>query len=82
MDCVNFMLAAPNFSLIGFLKLKYYGKFNYITQIVHLNAHLNPLKGIFTHNFGNFNLSIGRNFQFPRNASAEDLNFFHVFLNL
>ena len=28
------------------LKLKYNGNFNHFTQIVHSNAHLNPLKGI------------------------------------
>jgi hypothetical protein len=35
MDCGNIMLAALNFSY-----------FNFITQIVHQNAHCNPLKGV------------------------------------
>ena len=48
MDCGNFMVAALNFSLKHFLKLKYYGTFTYITQIVHSTAHLNPLKGVFS----------------------------------
>ena len=47
-DCGSFQLAALNFSLICLLKLKYYGNFNHITQIVHSNAHLNPLIGIFS----------------------------------
>jgi hypothetical protein len=38
MDCRNVMLAALNISLICFLKLKYYGTFTYITQIIHLDA--------------------------------------------
>ena len=49
-DCGNFQLAALNFSLIFFLKLKYYGNLNHITQIVHTNAHLNPLEGILSEN--------------------------------
>ena len=47
MDCGNCMLAALNFSLLYFFKLKYYGNFTYITQIVHSNSHLNHFKGIF-----------------------------------
>ena len=47
MDCGNYMLAALNFSFIK-LKLKYYGTFTYITQIVHSYAHLNPLQGVFS----------------------------------
>ena len=47
MDCGNFILAALNVSLIHFLKLKYYGNFTYITQIVHSNAHL-TLKTLFS----------------------------------
>ena len=46
--CGNFQLEALNLFLICFSKLKYYGNFNHITQIVHSNAHLNPLKGIFS----------------------------------
>ena len=46
MDCGNVMLAATTFSLIHFLKLKYFGTFTFITQIVHPNTHLNPLKGV------------------------------------
>ena len=48
MDCGNFMLVALNFSLIRFLKFKNYGTFTYITHICHSNAHLNPIKGIFS----------------------------------
>ena len=48
MDCGNFMVAALNLSLIHFLKLKYYGTFTYITQIVHSNAYLNLFKGVFS----------------------------------
>ena len=44
MDCGNFMLAVLNFSIIHFLKLKFYGTYTYTTQIVHSNSHLNPLK--------------------------------------
>ena len=40
------MLAALTFYLIHFLKLKYLGTLTYITQIVHSNTHLNPLKKI------------------------------------
>ena len=29
------------------IKLKYYRTFTWITQIVHSNAHFNPLKGVF-----------------------------------
>ena len=46
MGCGNVMLAALNFSLIPFSKFKYYGTFTYITQIIHSDAHLNPLKCI------------------------------------
>ena len=35
-----------NFSLIRFLKLKYYGTFTYVTHIIHSDPHLNPLKCI------------------------------------
>ena len=48
MHCGNFMLAALTFSHIHFLKLKYFGTFTYITQIVHLNTHLNSLNGVFS----------------------------------
>ena len=48
MDCGNRMLAALNFSLIHFLQLKFCGTFTYIIQIVHSNAHLNTLKGVFS----------------------------------
>ena len=41
------MLAAKNFSLIRLFKLKYYGNSTFITQIIHSNTHVNPLKGIF-----------------------------------
>ena len=41
------MLGALNFSLKHLLKLKYYGSFTYIKQIVHSNTHLNTLKGVF-----------------------------------
>ena len=34
-DCRNAMLAALNFSLIRFLKLKYCGNSTYISHIVH-----------------------------------------------
>jgi hypothetical protein len=54
------MLAAPTFSLIHFLKLKYFGTFTYITQIVHLNAHLNPLEG----DFKPLRIAVILNFQF------------------
>ena len=46
--CGNFKLAALNFSLICFVKLKYSENFQYNTPIVHSNAHLNPLKDIFS----------------------------------
>ena len=46
----NFMLAAQNCSLVHFLKLKYHGNLTYIKQIVHSNAHLNPLQDIFSGN--------------------------------
>ena len=36
-ECGNVMLAALYFSLKHFLKLKYYGKFTYNTQIAHSN---------------------------------------------
>ena len=42
------MLTALNFSLIRFLKFKYYGTFTNNTPIFHPNAHLNTLKGIFS----------------------------------
>ena len=42
------MLAALNFSLIQFLKLKCYGTFTYIAQIGHSNVNFNPLKGVFS----------------------------------
>ena len=44
-DCLNFKLAAFYFSLIFFIKINYYGMFINIKQIVHSNAHLDPLKG-------------------------------------
>ena len=47
MDCGNCMLVALNFSLIHFLKFKYYGIFTYITQIIHSDVHLTTLKAIF-----------------------------------
>ena len=47
-DCRNFMLPALIFSLIHFLKLKFYGNFTYITQIVYSKAQLNPLDGVFS----------------------------------
>ena len=47
-DCGNFMLEALNFSLEHFLKLKHFGTFTYITQIIHSNASLNLFKGIFS----------------------------------
>ena len=50
MDCGNVLLAPLNYFLIHFLKLKLYGTFTYITQIVHSNAHLNPRKGVFSDN--------------------------------
>jgi hypothetical protein len=46
--CGNFKLAALNCSLICFVKLKYYVSFNYITQIIHSNAHFNPFQGVFS----------------------------------
>ena len=44
-----FQLAPLNFSLICYFKIKYY-YFNQITQhvLIYSNAHLNPLKGIFS----------------------------------
>ena len=56
-DCGNCMLAALNFSPIHFLKLKYYGSFTYITQIVQSNVYLNPLKD----NFSDKSLIIAEN---------------------
>ena len=47
-NCGNFQLIALNVSLICCLKEKYDRNFNYIDQFVHLNAHSNPLKGIFS----------------------------------
>ena len=82
MDCGNVMLAALNFSLIHFLKLKFYGTFTYIIQIVHSNAHLNPLKGVFS----NISLIFGviLNFQFAEILDSQEtwpwkvMNFSHV----
>ena len=57
MDCGNVMLAALNFSSIHFFKLKYYGTFTFISQIVH--SHLKTLKLFsvtFTHNGENLKL--------------------------
>jgi hypothetical protein len=47
-DYGHFQHAALNFFLICSLKMKCYGNVNHITQIVHSNAHLNHLKGIFS----------------------------------
>ena len=65
-DCGNVMLAALNSSLIHFLKFKYYATFTYITQIIHSDAHLNPLKGILsdTHNCENLKPAICGNLKF------------------
>ena len=49
--CGNFQLAALNYSSISFIcyvKLKYYVNLNYITQIVHSNAHFDPFQGVFS----------------------------------
>ena len=46
MDCGNVMLAPLNFSLIRFLKFKYYGTFTNITSSFQSNAQLNN-KGYF-----------------------------------
>ena len=47
MDCGNVCLQHWIFSPIHLLKLKYYGTFTYITQIVHSNTQFNTLKGVF-----------------------------------
>ena len=47
-DCRNFMIAALNCSLIRFLKLKYYGTFTSFKQYAHSNAHITPIKDIFS----------------------------------
>ena len=44
----EFSACSTQLFLICYLKLKYYGNFNPITPIVHSNAHLNHLKGIFS----------------------------------
>ena len=70
MDCGNFMLAALNFSLIHFLTLNYYVGFTYITQIVQSNAHLNPLKGIFSDK--SLIIAEIQNFQFAEIANSQE----------
>ena len=78
----NCMLAALNFSYIHFFNLKYYGTFNYNTQIVYSNAHLNPLKGVFKDK--PFIIAVILNFQFAEILCSREtwprkvLNFSHV----
>ena len=47
MDRGNLCFHYRLFSPIHLLKLKYYGTFTYIIQIVHSNAPLNPKKVVF-----------------------------------
>ena len=56
-------------SLIQFLKLKYYGNFTYITQIVHSDAHLNAFKTIFSDKLIKGNL----NFQFTEILNSQEI---------
>ena len=65
--------------LIDCGKFKYYGTFTYITQIIHSNTHLKPLKGNFSEKslilrkLKTFNL---RKFKFHGNLSAEGFELF------
>ena len=82
MDCRNCMLAVLNFTLIHFLKLKYYETLTYITQIVHSNAHFTPLKCVF--NEEPLIIVVILNFQFAEILDSQEtwtrkvLNFSHV----
>ena len=73
-----------NLSLMCCIKLKYYGNFYYITQIIHLNAHLNPIKGIFSEKL-HIAVEI-LSFQFEENFNSQEmwlrkvLSFSHVSL--
>ena len=73
-----------NFSLRHFLKLKFYGSFTYITQIVHSNVKMNPIEGVFSDK--PLIIAVILNFQFAEILDSQEtwpwkvLNFSHVWV--
>ena len=81
-DCWNFQLAPLNFSLMCLLKLKYYGNFCHIFQIVRSNAHLNPLHVIYNDKLliivEILSCHFVEIFQFQRNVTKEGFDLFSL----